>query len=496
MKTLFFSLLVLANSISGFGQTAYVTNGSSTNWSLSTAWTPNGVPDIDQWPNDNVTINHNMTFTGNLTARSSSGYRTIVTINSGAQLTVSGTFVSHNGLVNVKSGAAVSANKITIRNNGDLNIESGASATAATDLAFESNSNSVTNSGTLTVGGSVTFTGASVLSSSGTLSVTNNLTITNGADVLLSGNNTIGGNISVVGGGTDLDLTGGTLDVTGSVTVNSDGNFGIGGSATIGGDLSITGSGGSTVTGSVIVTGALNTANNGYVNGTGIVGWGTSDINPANSGAFLQCNNGTNYDDNAVTAQDPPPANPIDLTTCSAALPIELLVFTGSYHEDRVLLSWTTATETNNDYFTIERSENGIDWIQILDYPGAGNSSTILNYNSIDESPLFNGGYYRLKQTDFDSRYSYSKVIYVPSEAINNKMFIYPNPTTDIINITVNEHYLPCTFQLIEIGGKSLLNENITHQNSVIDLSKYPKGIYFLRATFLENTLVERIILE
>lgn len=96
--------------------------------------------------------------------------------------------------------------------------------------------------------------------------------------------------------------------------------------------------------------------------------------------------------------------------SCSAILPIELLSFDAELKNDVVWLTWVTAAEINNDYFTLERSIDGINFTPIGNVNGAGNSSTILNYQYIDDNPFNGTNYYRLKQTDFDGKYTYSEL--------------------------------------------------------------------------------------
>ena len=99
---------------------------------------------------------------------------------------------------------------------------------------------------------------------------------------------------------------------------------------------------------------------------------------------------------------------------CLSILPVELLSFSAERNNRYVDLSWITATEINNDYFTVERSLDGINFTVIGSMPGSGNSSIILNYKLIDSSPIENEiSYYRLKQTDFDGAYSYSDIVSV-----------------------------------------------------------------------------------
>jgi len=92
-------------------------------------------------------------------------------------------------------------------------------------------------------------------------------------------------------------------------------------------------------------------------------------------------------------------------------LPISLLYFKAEAKQEIVDLFWMTSTEINNDYFSIERSENGESFHVISDVKGAGNSSTNQNYSCSDIIPLHGTSYYRLKQTDYDGKFSYSPIV-------------------------------------------------------------------------------------
>ncbi|GEM_PF-3467231 len=102
------------------------------------------------------------------------------------------------------------------------------------------------------------------------------------------------------------------------------------------------------------------------------------------------------------------------------AQPIELEYFSGRYTEEGVLLDWATATETNNDFFTIERSADGLNFKAIAEIDGAGTSFFTQTYDYLDREAVLlkEAGtlYYRLKQTDFDGATSYSDLITVQVE--------------------------------------------------------------------------------
>lgn len=107
--------------------------------------------------------------------------------------------------------------------------------------------------------------------------------------------------------------------------------------------------------------------------------------------------------------------------SCSP-LPIELLYFEGYNSEGKFnKLKWSTATELNNNYFTIERSIDAINWSVVIQIPGAGNSSTQLNYEYIDY--FYDKGkvnYYKLSQTDYNGVKEYFNVIYIKEEVDNS----------------------------------------------------------------------------
>jgi hypothetical protein len=113
----------------------------------------------------------------------------------------------------------------------------------------------------------------------------------------------------------------------------------------------------------------------------------------------------------------------------SNALPIELLRFAAQFNTfNKVDLKWTTATEVNNDYFTVERSIDGVNFEKVGITKGAGNSSSTLNYQSVDEHPFMGLSYYRLKQTDFDGKYSYSNIASVEFKNSSVSFIVFPNP--------------------------------------------------------------------
>lgn len=105
-----------------------------------------------------------------------------------------------------------------------------------------------------------------------------------------------------------------------------------------------------------------------------------------------------------------PAYDTVNIEMCSI-LPIELYSFNGHNNENVNELYWVTETEINNDYFTVERSMDGINFVSVADVAGAGNSNSLLDYQLTDYNPYTGINYYRLKQTDFNGSFSYSDLI-------------------------------------------------------------------------------------
>jgi hypothetical protein len=133
----------------------------------------------------------------------------------------------------------------------------------------------------------------------------------------------------------------------------------------------------------------------------------------------------------------------------SGVLPVKFKDFIAVYNNGKTKLTWTTATETNNDYFEIQRSEDAIDFISIGREKGANNSLAVKSYNATDPNAFAAGGflYYRIKQVDKDGQVDFSEIrsVKVPSLSIAFKA--YPNPVKDKLNIHLSEdikqaHYI------------------------------------------------------
>jgi hypothetical protein len=169
-------------------------------------------------------------------------------------------------------------------------------------------------------------------------------------------------------------------------------------------------------------------------------------------------------------------------------LPIDLILFeTSVLNNKTVKLNWQIGAEINNNYFTIERSDNVYNWEAIKTIEGAGNSSVLLNYTSFDENPLKGISYYRLKQTDFDGKFEYSKIRSINiTDLGHSPISIYPNPILNQVTLKASPLKLG-QITIYNIMGQdfTLLTRKIEQNDDlmVIDFSQLSTGTYFIKTT-------------
>jgi hypothetical protein len=173
----------------------------------------------------------------------------------------------------------------------------------------------------------------------------------------------------------------------------------------------------------------------------------------------------------------------LTLSPTSCILPIELLYFSARRSENNVEIIWETSSETNNDYFVIERSRDSENFIEIKKINGAGNSSTNINYKLIDENPLNGISYYRLKQVDYDGKFSYSQIIDVNFSDPEKEIRVEPNPATASTTIYFPEELNGETrFELFDSQGKNVFKKMEKEKISsyTLEIGDLENGIYFL----------------
>lgn len=174
-------------------------------------------------------------------------------------------------------------------------------------------------------------------------------------------------------------------------------------------------------------------------------------------------------------------------------LPVDLLSFTAGCRNHHVVLQWSTATEVNNDYFTLDRSEDGRDWKTIATLKGAGNSSRTQAYVVSDDSPLKGTSYYRLKQTDFDGQVTYFKTIST-SCGSNKEFTIKPNPSSSgTFTITGLEQNSDVV--IMDALGKIVFQTKLNEGETQIDLSNHVSGFYMVSVSSGQGITSKKIVI-
>lgn len=172
----------------------------------------------------------------------------------------------------------------------------------------------------------------------------------------------------------------------------------------------------------------------------------------------------------------------------SPVLPIELISFSASQKNETVALNWQTATEQNNDYFTIEHSADGITFEILEKINGNGNSSFTNDYRYIHINPKQGDNYYRLSQTDFDGTTKVAGIKVANFKTENREASIFPNPIQDgILNLKYPSPVKDdLAIQIFDVSGKIIIETNIQiiegNNQIEVPIQKLGNGIYWLRA--------------
>ena len=517
MKTIVLSIFLLIQS-SLFA--VIYTTSSDGDWTDASTWDANGSPGSYWGAADQVIINHdvilnqNVGYAGSLeitAGNSLSSTNRNIALNNGASLTSVGNLTVNNLTLNSTSNGTISGTLVV-----DNNLVVGNGSTLICSNVTEVG-NKFTNNG-----GNVTFNDETTID--GNLE-NNNGTITFNSNSTINGNVTNNNASAVLNFNADTEITGfiklnssSTLNMASGVEANVGGNFTANSGSTfynegrINVDGNFTNNGG-TIQNDGITDIAGNFTQNGgtFTNDGVMVVEGNFRVNgggTVNGSGLLRTNNITNYgtisgsndicglDDSTNPSTTGGGAVSGSTTYCtesaSAALPIDLAFFNAEKHLGYVHFSWKTYSEINNDYFQIEWSENGATFKVLKQIKGAGNSNYPLNYEWSTSEQEVSNGYFRLKQVDFDGKYSYSKTVSINSSAssIKNGTFsLYPNPLVgQKLKVDVNDFEV-ATYkaEVVDLKGQVLsakiftVSEKNVRRTYEVEHLILPKGVYFVR---------------
>ncbi len=177
-------------------------------------------------------------------------------------------------------------------------------------------------------------------------------------------------------------------------------------------------------------------------------------------------------------------------------LPVTFTAFSGRQEGSGIVLEWATMLEKDNDYFEIERSIDGVNFVTIGYVDGAGDSDRRIDYTFSDNAPESGYCYYRLSQVDFDGTRAYAdKVIsvqYTGDEVA--QLTIVPNPTDGRFRVSATGSMAGGVVQLLSQTGNVVRTVNIDSFDATLDISDLPSGIYLLRFVTDSKILQQKVV--
>lgn len=181
--------------------------------------------------------------------------------------------------------------------------------------------------------------------------------------------------------------------------------------------------------------------------------------------------------------------------TQTIALPVTLSYFNGRMTEAGALMSWQTASETNNARFSIERSRDVISFEvigNVTSLAPQGNSGTSLTYSFTDIQPLPGINYYRLTQTDYNGTRTLHKVIALSRE--NQPPVLYPNPVGTLGEATLEPALAYTRYELTDMQGRVRQQVGEPGTLSTLSVGSLPAGVYVLRVQTSAGAVVFRLV--
>jgi len=164
----------------------------------------------------------------------------------------------------------------------------------------------------------------------------------------------------------------------------------------------------------------------------------------------------------------------------ASIVPVKWNDISATEEKDHNLISWSTSVEVNNDFFQVEYSENGIDFIRLSKVEGAGDATSLQEYFYEDYHFQSSTAYYRIKQVDFDGNYEYSEIVVVQRNDTKENIKLFPNPARDelfVSNLKTNSSY-----KIVDVLGNlhelKINNSNASYTN--LDIADLSSGLYYI----------------
>ena len=490
MKILLTILIVLSFTITVEGAVISSLSGITiNNWNDGANWSGGVAPGLgdDAILNNNTTVNLNVNISvTSITLNQSAS----LSVASGTTLTLTGNLIMNGqdsridifGDVTAKNYTSTALRAVlNIGSTGTLLLTT--TDTVGDPIATGGNENDVIVSGSFTANNNFTLgtnDATFVLNSTGIFCLGGTFTLGfNDVSVTIDGSFKVDGLTSNNQGSKITVLDDGVLTVDGNINISDS-------------ELEIQSGGEASVTGDVSLTNAL----------------GVIDVQ---AGGKLEVEGNFTDDNFAMALVDPSGFLSVDGTVVSddlaansscfdssgtllcgdVSLPIELLSFSCHEQDAALFLLWSTASELNNDFFTIERSFDGVDFSQEAIIEGAGNSDVVLNYRYELPNPPIGVSYYRLRQTDFDG--TEEVVGLLRNEYIGGgSSAFYPNPTTGVINFG---NIATPKLLIYSALGALIAEAPVQFGQQSLDLTALglESGVYFIG--FQNGTVRQRLLL-
>ncbi len=236
-----------------------------------------------------------------------------------------------------------------------------------------------------------------------------------------------------------------------------------------------------------------------------VAGWnGSMWKDLGNGGVTGNTTTGTVINSASVTTYS---AFTLASSTANNPLPVKMISFNATAMGSAVKVHWSTASETNNDFFEVQRSKDGDVFESLAKVKGAGNSNTVIDYNWMDENPFQNLSYYRIKQVDFNGAFTYSdvKAIEISAMIKEEDMIVYPNPSNgEFLHIAftnLNSLSSNVNVQLLDESGKLVFEKKelpVNNQEDTLQLffnHKLDSGIYLMKLSEGNLTLNKLVMI-
>ena len=202
---------------------------------------------------------------------------------------------------------------------------------------------------------------------------------------------------------------------------------------------------------------------------------------------------------------DNPIINGVEIRGLDAGtFPVEMLDFNADVQGSDVILNWATASEINNEGFTVqmlpERDGAAAIFQDMGFVPGNGNTTEISEYDFTVKNLIPDTYIFRLKQVDFDGKFSYSPRIMATVLSADVSLYAFPNPTDGMLNVNLgsldNQHIILSLFDATGRKIRTLFEGDITKgsQNWKYDISTLPNGIYMLRVESDNSAAVVKVM--